>query len=52
MEKIKITFLKSVEVKDHNGEIEAEFLKGKSYTVPAASADRWIRRGAAMLASK
>ena len=51
MEKTKITFLESVEVKAHDGEVEKIFVKGKSYTLPLASADRWIRRGKAVLSA-
>lgn len=47
MANVKIVFDESRTVLDHAGEVEAAFEAGKTYALPAASADRWIRRGVA-----
>jgi hypothetical protein len=51
VDKIKVTFNEDIEVKDHLGKTEQSFSKGKSYPLLQPSADRWIRRGKAVLTS-
>lgn len=44
----KIKFLENRTV-EAQGEVRAEFLKGKTYSLPAASAQRWVNRGLAVM---
>lgn len=44
----QVKFLRKATVRDHNDEIEQEFEAGGTYNLPIASADRWIRRNAAV----
>lgn len=43
-----ITFIEDVLVNDHNGDVEFERSIGDVCALHPASADRWIRRGAAV----
>lgn len=47
MDKVDVRFLESREVRDHSGTVETAFEAGKVYSLPVASADRWVRRGVA-----
>ena len=42
-----VTFIESVEVKDHNGDIEFSAKAGEVVELVATSAQRWISRGKA-----
>lgn len=43
----KVRFIASRTVRDAGGEIDVQFVEGKTYDLPPASAERWVRRGVA-----
>lgn len=47
---IKVLFTKSREVKDGAGKVTDTFAAGKEYDLSPESAERWIRRGVAVVA--
>lgn len=50
MEKKTIEFTEDREVEAADGHVIASFKIGQQYTLPASSADRWVRRGVAFYA--
>lgn len=44
-----VRFVEDVQVRDHLGEVEVSFAEGDVQALGQASAERWVRRGKAVL---